>query len=242
VLPVVYYPYHPNTCRALLARLGFRDTDGDKVLNWTRGPLKGQDLAIAMITPSDASTTLELAEGLVAFFAEVGVKINFRPMRSTGIRAAVETGRWELILQRMEPEFAVPFTRADDLAPVRNESPGWHRRGKAERTLQPFEQKLVDLIKRFRRESDLKKRMELMAEYNRVFTENVYAIGILVGRHGLAMARRFRNIPAGAMSFLYQWSTNNVLPEQIWVARQEQLKEVMPGTVPLYPKRTPVGR
>lgn len=44
---VVYYPYSPDAARTLLADLGFEDTDGNGILNWTSGPLEGDDLVIA---------------------------------------------------------------------------------------------------------------------------------------------------------------------------------------------------
>jgi len=230
----VYYPYAPETTAMLLAELGFRDTDGNGFVNWTRGPLAGEDLALVLITSSDSITNTEIAKGLTALLMEAGLKINFRPMRSTGIRDAGETGRWELMVDRMEPEFAVPFTRADELVPLGRYAPFWHRQGKEPRQLLSFEKELVRVVRQFRREPDIVERRKLMRRYNSIFTEHLYGIGILVGRHGLGLGRRLRNVPAGAMSFLYQWSTGNVVMEQLWVPAEEQLPQVMPEHIPEY--------
>ena len=42
----MYYPYDVDTAKALLAELGFKDTDNNGILNWTTGPLAGQDLIL----------------------------------------------------------------------------------------------------------------------------------------------------------------------------------------------------
>ena len=76
---------------------------------------------------------------------------------------------------------------------------------------------------------------ELMAEYNRIYTENIYSIGVVVGRYGLAIASRFENLPVGAPVFLYQWTWGNVQPDQMWVRPENQIPEIYPGTVPVYP-------
>ena len=48
-------------------------------------------------------------------------------------------------------------------------------------------------------------------------TENVYFVGVFVGRYGLAAAKRFNNVPAGMPVFMYQWTWDNVMAEQVWV-------------------------
>ena len=45
---VVYYAHDPASAQALLAELGFEDTDGNGILNWTDGPLAGEDLVLAI--------------------------------------------------------------------------------------------------------------------------------------------------------------------------------------------------
>ena len=73
-----------------------------------------------------------------------------------------------------------------------------------------------------------------MFRYNQLFTENVYKVGGVVGRYGLALAKRFNNIPVGAPPFFYQWTWGNVIPEAVWVNPDEQIAEIFPGTLPVY--------
>jgi peptide/nickel transport system substrate-binding protein len=117
---------------------------------------------------------------------------------------------------------------------VTDESPPWHRADAGERDLQPFEEELVAIINEFALEPDSAKRVELMSKYNRIFTENIYNVGIVIGRYGLAMAERFENVPVGSPTFLYQWTWGNVQPDQVWVQPENQLDQLRPGEIPIY--------
>jgi peptide/nickel transport system substrate-binding protein len=232
---VVFYPYSPNTSMTILADMGFEDTDGNGVLNWPAdSALAGEDLVIAMNSYEDQVAGGNIAEALVPLFAEIGIQINFRPLASTVGNDMVENGEWEMFVDRGGQAFAVPFTRATDIAPLTDQTPGWHRKGADDRQLQDFEQELIDIVNEFRLEPDAVKRFELMADYNHIFTENIYDIGIVVGSYGLALAERFENVPVGTPTFLYEWTWANVQPDQVWVMPDEQLLEIYPETLPDY--------
>ena len=82
----------------------------------------------------------------------------------------------------------------------------------------------------------MEQRKALINEYNRIFTENVYSVGVFVGRYGLGLAKRFHNVPEGIPVFLYQWVENAIMAEQVWVPADEQRDEIRPNTVPVYDK------
>jgi len=231
---VVYYPYSPDASRTLLADLGFEDTDGNGILNWTDGPLKGEDLVIALMANEDQQGSTSIGQSLVPLMADVGIKVNYRPLKPTVAGDNVENGTWEWQVDRGGQLYAVPFTNAQVLAPITKESPSWHREGEEPRVLQPFEEDLVRIINEFRLEPDADKRNVLMSEYNRIYTENVYDVGIVIGRYGLALAKRFENVPVGTPCFLYLWTWGNVMPEQVWVAPEDQLELVRPNVIPIY--------
>ncbi len=234
---VVYYPYAPESSRELLAEIGFKDTDNDGILNWTSGALEGQNLIIQITTAEDQAAAGQIAEALVPMMADVGVQINYRPVKSTVQDDAAVTGEWEMRVYRTGSEFAVPFTKYRDLAPLTNESPAWHRTGTdTPRELLPFEEELVKIVSEFAAEPDFDKRKVLMSQYNKIFTENLYVVGTVIGRYGLALAKRFENVPVGTPPFFYQWTWGNVQPDQVWVKPENQLQETMPETIPLYSK------
>lgn len=230
---VVHYPHSPNTSRRLLAEIGFRDTDGDGIVNWTEGKLAGQNLVLLMFSAQN-NASVTLSEALVPLMRQIGIQINLRRMEGTGMQSAVDSGRWELMVTRNGQCFAVPFTRANELAAITRQTPFWHREGNQPRDMQPFEKELVDIVNSFRAEPSVAARRRLMSRYNRIYTENIYSIGMVIGRYGLALAKRFRNTPDGAPVFLYQWTWDNVQPEQMWVGPAERIDQIMPGVVPLY--------
>ena len=231
---VVYYPYSPDAARTLLADLGFEDTDGNGILNWTEGDLAGEDLVISLIANEDQQAGVDVATALVPLMGDVGIQVNFRPLKPTIAGDMVEAGDWEWQVNRGGQVFAVPFTRADELAPITKQSPSWHREGDEPRVLQDFEQELIDIVEEFTLEPDAAKRAELMKEYNRIFTENVYDVGVVIGRYGLMLAERFQNVPVGSPTFLYQWTWANVMADQVWVQPEEQIDQIRPGVIPTY--------
>ena len=165
---------------------------------------------------------------------EVGIQINLRPLQGPAADDATVSGRWEMRVNRIGQEFTTSFTRCEDLGPVTDITPDWHRADGGSRELLDFEVELVEIIGQFCLEPDFDTRKELMFRYNQLFTENVYNVGGVVGRYGLGLAKRFNNIPVGAPPFFYQWTWGNVIPEAVWVNPDDQLAQIFPETIPVY--------
>ena len=231
---VAYYNNNPEAAAVLLAELGFEDTDGDDVLNWpTERLASGDNLVLALVTSEDAEETQTVGAAAVTLLGDLGVQINVRPLNSAARREMNEAGEWELRVDRDSQTYAVPFTRCRELAPIEREF-SFHREGSQPRELLDFEQELVDIALAFCIEPSTDTRLELMAEFNRISTDNVHFVGVFVGRYGLASAKRFNNVPAGMPVFLYNWTWENVMAEQVWVAPEEQLDQLRPGVIPTY--------
>ena len=231
---VVYYPYSADTAKALLAELGFKDTDNNGVLNWTTGSQAGQDLILSMSANQDQLESNSIAEALVNQLGQIGVKINFRSLTSDARNDQVQSGQWDMHVDRMGQVFALPHISYADLAPITKNAPSWHREGDKPRQLQPFEEELVKIVNQFSASSDPAERKQLMSQYNKIFTENLYNIGVFVGRYGENLTKRFKNVSPGLPAFLYDWTEGNIMLEQVWAPVEEQKPQVQPNTVPVY--------
>jgi len=231
---VVYYPYSPDSAEALLAEIGFEDTDADGILNWTEGPLEGENLSILMTANEDQQEAVNIGQALVTLFGQVGIQINFRPVTSAARGDIEQSGEWETHVWRGGQNFALPFTRCSEMAPLTRESPAWHREGSQPRELRPFETELIEIIQEYCPTQDPAKRKELINQYNHIYTENVYSVGVVVSRYGLALAKRFRNVAPGSPVFLYNWFEWAGRYEQVWSDPAEQREQVRPNVIPVY--------
>jgi peptide/nickel transport system substrate-binding protein len=232
---VVYYDYDLDSAKALLAEIGLEDTDGNGIVNFTSGSQAGQDVVVALTANEDQREAVNIAEALVNQWGAAGIKVNYRSVTSATRTTIEQQGNWDMHVWRMGQAFALPFTRVVELAPMTNTSPQWHRQGDVARKMMPFEEELVRIMTEYRDTYDADKRKELMFDYNKIFTENVYGVGVFVGRYGLGLSKRVKNVPPGTPVFMYQWVEDAILLDTLWTPEGEQLRQNRPETLPVYP-------
>jgi peptide/nickel transport system substrate-binding protein len=233
---VVYYPYDVASANTLLDEIGLKDTNNDGFREWTSGPMSGQTVVVQLGASQDAKETQSVAEALVNQWAAIGIKVNMKVIDSqtwTDTRAA---GTWDLYVNREGQAFALPFTNPTALAPITHNFDAHRDTESTPRELMDFEKTLVDLTNKYRATFDSAERKTLLTEYNKVFTENVYSMGVFVGRYGLGTAKRVKNIADGTPVFMYQWVEAAILLDQLWTPKADQLPENRPDTIPVYTK------
>jgi len=231
---VVYYPYDVASANALLDEIGLQDTDGDGVREWTEGPMAGEPVVLQMLASQDAKETQSVAEALVNQWGEVGIQINMKIIDSQTNTDTRNAGTWDIAADRGGQPFALPFTNITALAPNTAKSFIWHLEGENPRQLMDFEQSLIDIVDEYRSTFDSEGRKELMFQYNNIFTENVYNLGVFVGRYGLGVGKRFKNIPNGTPVFMYTWVEDAILLDTLWTPLDQQLPQNRPDTIPVY--------
>ncbi|MDQ3248243.1 MAG: hypothetical protein M3Q45_03435, partial [Chloroflexota bacterium] len=200
------------------------------ILNFPDG---GEDVVLGLNTSEDAADSQAICSQVVVMLEAVGIKVNARPLNSQTLNDLNATGEWDMRTSRSD-DYQLPFTVCNNLAPLTRETPGWNRIGEGERVLQDFEQELVDLATAYCAERDTAARKELINQWNYVWTKNNYTIGTIIGRKGLALAKRFQNIPGGLPAHMYQWVEDAIMSETVWTPVAEHQTQVRPDTVPVY--------
>ncbi len=232
---VVYYPFDTASAKILLAEMGLKDTNGDGILEFTDGVNAGQGVVVALNAYQDAHETETVAESLVNMWAAVGIKVNYRSLDSATNAANDASGNWDMKVTRGGQAFMLPFTNPDSLAPTVKEFID-HREGATPRVLMDFEQSLIDIINKYKLTFDGPTRKQLLTQFNQIFTQNVYQLGVFIGRYGLGYTKRVKNAPPGTPVFEYEWVEDSVLLDQLWTPTDQQLTQNRPNTLPVYKK------
>ncbi|MCB0110992.1 MAG: hypothetical protein KDE53_33960, partial [Caldilineaceae bacterium] len=231
---VVYYAYDVDRANELLDGLGLEDTDGNGIRNFPAdGPGAGEDIVLGLFTSEGAAETRAIGDQVVIMLDAVGIKANARPMNSQAELDNNATGQWDMKISRVDTNSLI-FTNCNNYAPLTSVTPNWNRAGEGERVLRDWEQDLADTITAYCASRDATERKELINHWNYVWTYHNYAIGTVVGRKGLALAKRFKNIPAGLPPRQYQWVESAIMSEILWTPADEQKQQVRPETVPVY--------
>ena len=233
---VVYYGFDVEKAKALLAELGLTDTNGNGILNFPAdGPGAGQDLVFGLNSNEDQAEGKIVADQIVVMLNAVGIKINARPFNSQTMTDLNESGEWDMRITRPDT-YLLPFTQCNNLGPVTPQTPGWNRQGAGERVLRDWEQEIADKAAAYCAERDPAARKQLINEWNYLWTYHNYSIGTVIGRKGLALAKRFKNVPGGIPARLYQWVEDAIMSEIIWTPVEEHKEQVRPNVIPEYNK------
>jgi ABC-type transport system substrate-binding protein len=132
-----------------------------------------------------------------------------------------------------EKDFIVPLQQPDSIAPLHSKAPRWHRGSDDHpQHLLPFEEQLRDLISAALSEPDPARKAELMSSFNRVFTDNVYMLGLTTAPGALVVNKRIRNVPPGMPIVAYQWAEDAIMRERLWLDDTVAVPELRPHTLP----------
>lgn len=215
------FEYDPEQASALLAELGFSDTDGDGILNWPEGtPVAGDNLLIELITGEDQQASVEAGQALVPLFRAIGIDLRFRVLPGPTVTNLVNVSDFDMQIARQD--VPTPDVQPGLYAPASADEPTWHQAGAEGRTLLPFEEEMAALVEEGRFTTDPGRRLEIYSEVNRLSTENVYTLGLYEARSGLAVNKRIRNVPDDLPTFQYAWGMEN-MPWLAWTPIEEQI-------------------
>jgi len=230
----VYYPYNVDAAKASLKKAGLKDTDGNGIVNFPAGTADGQDVSVTLLVNSDYQTDKSLAEGVVASMEAIGVNVILDPVSGANMTAQQNGGKWDWQIYRNGPELLTVVQNTASLAPTGPQTSPQHRAGTDGTVdLLPWEQQMVDVVNKFIATQDSAARVDLMKQYQKLYTENVNAIGLTQYPGALIINKRFANIPAGAPINMFNWAEDNIIRERVFVPTdKQQTFELHPKTLP----------
>ena len=230
----VSYPYSLESAKELLKKAGLEDTDGNGVLNFPAGTAGGADVEITILANADYQTDKNLAEGVVAMLEPLGIRAIPNILTGTQRDDTQQSGKFDWMIERNTSALITIVQNTSELAPVGAHTSRFHQAGTDGTVdLLSYEQEMVDVVNQFIATDDATKRADLMKQYQRLYTENVNAIGLTQYPGALIINKRFANIPAGAPIFMFNWAEDNIIRERVFVpADKQQGYELHPNTLP----------
>jgi peptide/nickel transport system substrate-binding protein len=232
----VYYPFDVDAAKAELAKAGLKDTDGNGIVNFPADVpgVGGQDVSITLLANSDYQTDKSLAEGVIASMEQIGLHVIVDLVSGSNMTATQNSGKWDWQIFRNQSELISVVQGTAALAPTGPQTSWTHRAGTDGTVdLLPFEKDMVDVVNKFISEPDPAKKTELMKQYQKLYTENVYTVGLTQYPGALIINKRFANIPAGAPIFMFNWAEDNIIRERVFVPKDKQQNyELHPKTLP----------
>jgi peptide/nickel transport system substrate-binding protein len=228
----VYYPFSLDAAKAELAAAGLKDTDGDGILNFPEGQGDGKNVEITLLGNLDYASDKTLVEGVVAMAEQAGLRVIPNLMSGNDRENARKAGKFDWHVWRAGQELTTAVQNTTRLAPVGPATNEFHQSadGKGEVDLLDFEKQLVEIVNKFIASKDAVERVQLMKDYQKIATENVYWAGLTQYPGALIMNKRFANIAPGAPIFMYNWAEDNIIRERVFVPADKQQKyELYPG-------------
>lgn len=233
----VHFPYNVEAAKAEFAAAGLKDSDGDGILNFPEGKAGGKNVEITMLVNADYQSDKSLAEGVVAMSEAVGLRVIPNIVAGNDRDAARKAGNFDWHIWRNGAEFVTAVQNSERLSPTGPQTSDWHKAPEGgEVDLLDFEKAMNDVVTKFVASRDPNERTELMKQYQKLHTENVYTAGLTAYPGALIINKRFANVAPGAPIFMYNWAEDNIIRERVYVpADKQQSHELYPGKLPDVP-------
>ncbi|MDB5539679.1 MAG: periplasmic alpha-galactoside-binding protein [Devosia sp.] len=229
-----YYPPSAEMVASHFAKADLEDRDGDGFVNWPPGTLDGGNVQIVFLAPNDSMLEVAIVEAATEQLNAAGLQVII-DFRGGNQRLALEqAGSFDWTLNRADTEFIAVVQGTPQLAPIGPRVHRAHRVG-TDGTLDllPFEAELVEIVQAFIGTSDPASRVELMRRYQRVYTENLYAIGLTQFAAPVVVNKRVANVPVGLPQLMFNFDVDAAMRERLYVPIDKQSDyELYPKTLP----------
>ena len=187
------YPYDPERARALLAEAGWRDSDGDGILD-----KDGKPLVFTIVTNQGNDLRVKSGEIIQRRFREVGVDVKLRVIEwASFLKEFIDPGNFDATILGWST------------GPEPDQYDIWHssKTGPRELNFIQFKNAEVDeLLERGRRTFDQDERKKAYDRFQEILAEEQPYTFLYVGKALPAVAKRFRGIEPAPAGILYNFT------------------------------------
>ena len=164
----------------------------------------------------------------------MGIKLIPRTLSGTQFDSTVDASAFDWMIRRSDNENIQPVTNIQALAAFGPSNPRWHKGTEAKpQNLEPFEKELVEILTQYRREPDTKGPLDPLNRYTKIYTENVYGVGLTSVPGALILNKRIKNSPPGTPIMGFQWAEDSIMRERLWIdPKAAPVEELMPNKLP----------
>jgi len=185
---VAQYPYNPARARELLAAAGFRDVNGDGVLEDSAG----NPVEFSFITNSGNNVRIKIAEIIRKDLERLGFKVHFQQMEFNSLVQKIDNPpfAWDAILLGLtggvEPHFGKNVWHSSGTLHM------WYPRQPKPAT--PWEARIDSLFDAGVKELDAAKRKAVYDEWQRIAAEELPLIYTVLPERILCISNKFGNV------------------------------------------------
>jgi peptide/nickel transport system substrate-binding protein len=218
------YNYDPEKSEQLFEEIGLVDEDGDGIREFPEdSAMAGKDFTIYIEVGTDNNDGAMLSQLVARELQKLGIDAKMRQMESSLIGNLHDANHYDIAVDRGVDQ-TTPLVNLGSMVPIDEYSPWWHRASpEGKRELLPFEKALRDLGEELTTTVGFEKQYELMSEIQKIFTENVYLIGLLHRSRPHAVAKRFRNVHPSNYKVIVD-DRQQSLPFAMWIPKDLQLE------------------
>ncbi len=184
---VVKYDYSPQKSRALLKEMGFKDTDGDGVLEDTAG----NPLQFNLFTNSENTQRIKITGIIRKDLEEVGMKVNFTPLEFNNLVSKLSSNyQWDAMIIGLtggiEPHFGKNVWYSSGHLHV------WNPLQKKPATA--WEKRIDEIFDQAAQELDTGKRKKLYDEWQLIVSQQLPLIYTVLPASLHAVRNKFGNL------------------------------------------------
>jgi peptide/nickel transport system substrate-binding protein len=219
-----YHPFDQAKAGALLDGLGVSDTDDNGVRNMPGG----EDLLLEIQYQGDLNADRKQVEALASQLDEIGIKTVLRSLDETTVAANRASGAFSAVFVNLP--VILPTREVCETFPAGTNCPNFNSEGNR----LPFETELEQAYASFVATGDPAEQAELAKTMQRLMTENAYFIGTVQVPAAMLVNKRIKNVHPGTPVFMYEWAEDSVIRERLWTPADQQIDEILPGTIAEY--------